>query len=137
MRKLPGGGLAITNIELSGIVVTRVIFHDVPRKIPGGAASVAEAETDLDTDTQQLLQQKLTKVLGSSRAYAIEFDPKTASKVPEAIEAMTKKGSHKTTFVAQSQLLANYLYEQHVGNVSKGLLCVIEIRVGSKRGIVV
>jgi len=97
---------------------------------------LADAETELDQRRTALLKQKLVLVLGSSRAYDVEFAEPSSSKVPDAVRAMTKKGATKAAFIESSRAIANYLFEEHVGNVSPGLLCVIEIRMRGSRGIV-
>jgi hypothetical protein len=77
----------------------------------------------------------LTVALNSARAYAVEFDPGSSSKVPDAVVAMTKKGASKAAFIKGSQELATYLFGEHTGNVSPGLMCVVDVRAGGRRGL--
>ncbi len=103
----------------------------------GSSPRLAEAETALDPGRMTLLKNKLIEVIGSSRAFDVQFaDPATSSKVPEAVRALTKKGTNAAEFVQQSSAVASYLFELHTGNVSAGLLCVIEVRVAGERGLV-
>jgi hypothetical protein len=112
-----------------------VIFHDVPRNNEAAAPILADVETDFDVPRTKMLKDKLVAALGSSRAYAIEFDAGSSSKVPDAIAAMTKKGSSKAAFIKNSQDLATFLFAEHAGNVSPGLMCVVDVREGGRRGI--
>src|SRR5438132_756134 len=116
------------------LTITQVIFHDVPRKADARAPELADVETTLDTKRTALLTQKLVTSLGSTRAYDIQFVEQSASRVPESVRALTKRGATKEQFINESRAIARYLFEEHVGNVSAGLLCVIEVRLRASRG---
>ncbi|HEY6251345.1 MAG TPA: nucleoid-associated protein, partial [Candidatus Angelobacter sp.] len=121
----------ITAQELATMVVRHVIFHDVPKvykSSTGVTPTLADVETDIDATRKALLRTKLTQVLGSQKAYPVEFNPKSASPVPEEVRRMTKHFDGKV-FVEASQKLASYLFEQQIGSISPGLLCVIDVAV--------
>lgn len=119
-------------------MVRHVIFHDVPRVVKSAAnlaPTLAEVETTIDATRKDLLKKKLIRVLSSTKAYPIQFNPKSASPVPGEVRLITK-AFHLKTFVESSQKLANYLYEQQTGAVSAGLLCVIDVAVGGNAALV-
>ena len=127
----------ITTQELATLVIRHVIFHDVPKvyKLTSGVEpTLAEVETDLDADRKGLLKDKLIQVLGSTKAYPIEFNPNSASPVPEEVRQMTKHYDSKV-FVEASQRLASYLFEQQIGSISAGLLCVIDVAISGMPAI--
>ena len=70
------------------------------------------------------LKTKLTRVLNSSKAYPVQFLATTASPVPTQVRQLTKSGYNSEKFIEASRQLANYLFEQHTGATSPGLLCV-------------
>jgi hypothetical protein len=128
----------ITSSELATMVIRHVIFHDVPTAVKGAAGvapTLSEVETDIDPPRKQMLKKKLTQVLNSSRAYPVQFRPGTTSQVPVEVRKLTIKCTPKA-FVESSQILANNLFEQHIGSVSPGLLCVIDVAVGGKSAII-
>jgi hypothetical protein len=128
----------ITSQELATLVVKHVVFHDVPNLIKtGGDATpiLAEVETALDAERKQLLKDKLVTVLGSSKAYPMQFNPATSSPVPAEVRKMTK-GYDGKVFIPASQKLAQYLFEQQTRAISPGLLCVIDVAVSGKSAIV-
>jgi hypothetical protein len=128
----------ITSQELATLVVKHVVFHDVPNlnKTGGDAApTLAEVETALDAERKQLLRDKLVTVLGSSKAYPVQFNPVSSSPVPGEVRKMTK-GYDGKVFIQASQKLAQYLFEQQTRAISPGLLCVIDVAVSGKSAIV-
>jgi len=124
--------------DLASITIRRVIFHDVPRNPRGGNAepTLAEDETRLDAARKQLLKKKLVQVLGSSKAYPIEFDSNSASPVPAEVRAFTLKNSSRSEFVVMSQKLAFSLFEQQHGGISPGLLCAMDVASAGFAGVV-
>jgi len=128
----------ISNTELATMVIRHVIFHDVPTAVKGAEGvtpTLSEVETDIDAPRKQMLKKKLTQVLNSSRAYPVHFRPVTSSPVPTEVRKLTLKCTPRT-FVESSQLLANHLFEQHIGSVSPGLLCVIDVAAEGKSAII-
>lgn len=121
----------ITAQELATLAIRHVIFHDVPKvykSATGVTPILADVETELDQDRKTLLKSKLVQVLGSTKAYPVEFNPNSASPVPDEVRRMTKHYDGKV-FIEASQKLANYLFEQQLGSISPGLLCVIDVVV--------
>jgi hypothetical protein len=52
------------------------------------------------------------------------------------VRALTKAHGNAKQFVESSRRLANHLFEQQLGSVSPGLLCVIDVAASSLSGIV-
>lgn len=127
--------MAIGPKQFIALSIQEVIFHDVPRNTEAAGPTLADVGTDFDVPRKKMLKDKLVGALGSSRAYAIEFDGAASTKVHEAVVAMTKKGAPKATFIKHSQDVAKFLFGEHVGNVSPGLMCVVDIRVAGRRGV--
>jgi hypothetical protein len=114
--------------DLATIIIKRVIFHDVPKKVRGGSAkpTLSDVVTPVDPQQKTHLKVKLTRVIGSKHAYPVQFLETSGSPLPGLTRHITKNGCTADQFVKATQTLANYLFEQHVGSVSPGLLCVIE-----------
>lgn len=128
----------ITNQELAKLAIHRVIFHDVPRNPRGtsGQPTLAEVETEVDVDRTARLKTKLTRVLASKCAYPVCFNPNSASPVPQEARSFTKQPHAAEQFVAMSQKLAKYLFEQQHGAISPGLLCVVDVCAAGLLGLV-
>jgi hypothetical protein len=118
----------ITSDDLATVVIRRVIFHDVPQKIKSGAAKpvLSDIETAVDATQKAHLKTKLTRVLNSTKAYPVQFLVGTKSPVPPEARTLTSAKCDAKTFIESSRSLANYLFEQHTGAISPGLLCVID-----------
>ncbi len=123
----------ITSEDLATVVVRRVIFHDIPQAVKGGPEkpTLSEVETEIDAPRKGHLKTKLTKVLGSKSAYPIQFSATPASPVPGEVRELTKHTGSAPSFVESSQRLANYLFEQRLGSISAGLLCVVDAMANS------
>jgi hypothetical protein len=128
----------ITSEDLARTVIRHVIFHDVPQKIRGGDAKplLSDVETTLDATQKAHLKTKLTRVLNSTKAYPVRFKNTTASPVPAEVRRLTKSAYKAEHFVEASHRLANYLFEQHTGATSPGLLCVMEVVASSMPSLV-
>jgi 37-kD nucleoid-associated bacterial protein len=124
----------ITSDDLATTVIKHVIFHDVPQKIREGQLKplLSDEETAVDAAQKIHLKTKLTRVLNSTKAYPIQFLSATASPVPVEVRRLTKAGYKADHFIEASHRVANYLFEQHTGAISPGLLCVIDAAVSGK-----
>ncbi len=129
----------ITAADLARLKIKRTIFHDVPNrpKILETKVILADLETKIDVGKAKILYDRITQVLGSKHAYTMHFSPAPATKVPDEVRAFTSKDRTTEEFISMSRELANYLFAQHTGATSPGLLCVMEVAVGQKRGIAV
>jgi hypothetical protein len=129
--------MAKINPDLSSLVVRRVIFHDVPNNSKKGSKqpTLAEDETEVDALHKTLLRNKLTKVLSSSHAYPVVFDPSSPSVVPGHVREFTDGGS-KADFVEVTQHMAKHLFDKQHGAISPGLLCAIDVTANGLRGLV-
>ena len=125
--------------DLARLKIKRAIFHDVPSrpKAEGGEPILADLETKISGDKARILYKRITQVLGSKHAYAMHFAAVPATQVPAELRAFTSKQHTSEEFVAMSRNLANYLYAQHTGATSPGLLCVMEVTIGPKNGVAI
>ena len=121
------------------MTVGNVIFHDVPNARGDGGTGVVLATdpTHLDAPRRRLLTTKLTKVLDSRSAYGIKFAAGTSSPVPSEIREYTTQGYREAAFVTASQRLATHLHQVQNRTISPGLLCVIDIVVDGRHGLVI
>lgn len=123
--------------QLAMTTIRRVIFHDIPRKVSGQEPTLSEIETTIDAARKAHLRTKLIRVLGSKSAYPVEFNQDSASPVPVQVRFLTHEHRNSAKFVTASQLMAKYLFEQHTGAVSPGLLCIIDLAIGGAQDAVV
>jgi len=67
----------------------------------------------------------------------MRFSAAPATKVPAEVRAFTNKEHTSVEFIAMSRELANYLFAQHTGATSSGLLSVMQVIVGPKNGLAI
>jgi hypothetical protein len=125
--------------DLAALSIKRVIFHDVPRNTKGQDAApvLSDIPTPVDAERIEHLKARMRRALGSRSAYAIEFNPKSPSPIPEIIRKHTAKTQTEAQFVKTSQVMATYLFEQQVGASSPGLLAVLDGRISGKPAIAI
>lgn len=127
----------LTNDLLATMTVRHVVFHNVPnQRGDGGPLILATRTTEIDAQRRRLLQMKLTRVLGSRSAYGIVFGTDDASPVPAVVRDYTATNHNGRQFVEMSQGLARHLNQVQHGAVSPGLLCVIDIVVQARHGLI-
>jgi 37-kD nucleoid-associated bacterial protein len=129
----------ISSRDLAQVTIRHIIFHDVPTIVRGQTLkpTLVDTITPLDAQRSAMLKTRLTRVIGSTAAYAVEFASGTASPVPAELRAITTSTSRVLPFVAMSQKLAQYLFQLQVGSVSPGLLCVIDIATGGRNTVAI
>jgi hypothetical protein len=128
----------ITSADLAKLRIHRTIFHDVPNKPRNKAISepiLADLETQIDAAREDMLRIRMTQVLGSRSSYPIKFAEGTGSPVPAEVRSYTTGSNTSDQFIEMSKRLALFLFEQHTGAISPGLLCVIEVTSGDRRGL--
>lgn len=128
----------LTNAQLATMSLRHVIFHDVPNQRGEGGTQVvlATVPTQIDASRRTLLRDKLTKTLDSRYAYGMVFQQGTSSIVPQAVRQFTSGGYNESRFVSMSQEVAKHLYQVQTGAVSAGLLCVIDMTVSNRHGLI-
>jgi hypothetical protein len=129
----------ITKDDLATTVIKHVIFHDVPQRIRDSEVTplLSDVETAVDATQKSHLKTKLTRVLNSTKAYPIQFRSATASPIPVQVRQLTKSGYKAEQFIEASRTLANYLFEQHTGAISPGLLCVMDAAASGQPCVIV
>jgi hypothetical protein len=120
------------------MVLRHAIFHDVPnqRGDGGGQVTLATDITPIDAERRRLLKTKLVKTLGSPHAYGMVFQPQPSSTVPGLVRNTTTGGYDEAKFIANSQGMAQHLFQVQSGAVSPGLLCVIDVVVENRHGLI-
>lgn len=121
------------------MTVEHVIFHDIPRRVPGGESApvLADGLTDMDARHKSMLKEKLTRTLQAKSAYDIMFNDESASPVPDNVMEITNARFNSQKFIVMSRRFAEYLFEQQTGQMSAGLLCVIWINVKGRRVVAI
>ena len=129
----------ITAADLARLTIKRAIFHDVPNKPRGveTAPILADLETTLDARRAHILHTRLTQVIGSKQAYPIRFSAVPATQVPAEVRTFTLADRPVQDFIETSRKLAEYLFAQHTGATSPGLLCVMAVTAGPKIGLAI
>jgi hypothetical protein len=128
----------LTNEQLATITLRHAIFHDVPNQRGGGGAQVTLATdvTPIDSDRRRLLKSKLIAILGSSKAYGIVFQAQPSSTVPGFVREITASNYSENRFIEASQAMARHLYQVQGGAVSPGLLCVLDMAMLNRHGLI-
>lgn len=129
----------ISNQDLSKVSVTNIIFHDVPvnTRKKGVGPLLTDQETGADSQRVPLLETRVRGVLGGGAAYPIEFLPGSASPVPDAVSLLVDKAAAPDCLIQQSRRMAAFLFDIQVGSVSAGLLCVLKVAAGARRGVAI
>lgn len=129
----------ISDSDLATLRIRNIIFHDIPRNSSGstGTPTLADAETEIDSSRSSMLKKRLVRTLGSRSAYEIQFSESSSSPVPAEVKDFTAKSHNIGKFIEMSQRLAQYLFDQQNGQMSAGLLCVMDIITGGRRGLAV
>ena len=122
-------------MNLRQLVVNRLIAHDVPKRlVKGGGESMTltQAESPLDPELRDYIQQRITGSLQSAGT-RVESDPDTESPVPALI--LDRLGDGSTEFVSMSQVMAQHLHMSQTGVNPAGVLCVAEVVMGTTPGL--
>jgi hypothetical protein len=122
----------ITTDHLAKLKIKHIIFHDVPKnpKTNQGSPTLADDETEIDSQRSTMLKNRLIRALGSKSAYEIEFNPESNSPVPDKTQHFTNGTYNMADFVDLSQEFAKFLFGEQTGQMSPGLLCVISVVSG-------
>lgn len=128
----------LTNDQLATMVLRHAIFHDVPnqRGDGGGQVTLATDVTPIDAERRRLLKDKLVKSLGSTHSYGMVFQAQPSSTVPGLVRNITTGSYNEARFIADSQGMAQHLFQVQSGSVSPGLLCVIDVVVDNRHGLI-
>lgn len=128
----------LTNVQLATMQLRHAIFHDVPNQRGEGGPEITLATdlTPIDAERKRLLRDKLVKSLDSRSAYGVIFQAQPTSPVPNHVRSLTETGYSEAKFVKASQEMAQHLFQVQTGAVSSGLLCVIDMVIGNRHGIV-
>jgi len=129
----------LTAADLARLKIKRAVFHDVPDRPKAVETKpvLADLETKIDAGKARILYDRITQVLGSKHAYGMRFSAVPSTNVPAEVRAFTSKEHTSEEFVAMSRALANYLFAQHTGATSPGLLCVMYVTVGARNGLAI
>lgn len=122
-------------IDLGLIHIDRLIVHEIPRRYVRAESSnneliLSEVESLLEDDVRNFFQERLVSTL--SGAYDVQFDPSTLSPVPQLVEGLL--APQPIDFVAASRDLAKHLHQSQGGVNPGGLLTLMDITIGHRRG---
>jgi hypothetical protein len=128
----------LTNEQLATMNLNHAIFHDVPNQRGDGGAQITLATdvTPIDAERRRLLKSKLIKSLDSTRAYGMVFQAQENSAVPRLVRESTAGNYSEPRFVQASQAMAQHLHQVQTGAVSAGLLCVIDVMMANRHGLI-
>jgi 37-kD nucleoid-associated bacterial protein len=129
----------ISHFDLSKVSVKNIIFHDVPVNAKNAIVQpvLTDEETVADAKRVPLLETRIRGVLGGGAAYPIEFQPGSASPVPQAVRLLTDPNAAADCLILESRKMASFLFDLQVGTVSAGLLCVLKVTAGLRRGVAI
>jgi 37-kD nucleoid-associated bacterial protein len=126
----------LTNEQLATVALRHAIFHDVPNQRGGAQVTLATDVTPIDAARRRLLKSKLTAILGSGKAYGIVFQAQPSSTVPGLVREITASNYSENRFIEASQAMAQHLYQVQGGAVSPGLLCVLDMVMLNRHGLI-
>ena len=122
-------------IDLGLIHIDRLIVHEIPRRYVRAESSnadliLSEVESPLEDDVRNFFQERLVSTL--SGAYDVEFDPSAFSSVPLIVKGLL--APQPIDFVAASRDLAKHLHQSQGGVNPGGLLTLMDVTIGHRRG---
>jgi len=124
--------------DLGRIRVEKLIVHEIPRHFVHSATPTApqlsDVESPLDQTVKNFFKEKMAASLGTA-SYEVEFDPSSTSPLPGLIGSLLSR--RPPGFVAASRDMATHLHQSQSGINPEGLLTVIEVRIGTVRGIAI
>jgi 37-kD nucleoid-associated bacterial protein len=127
------------NDKVAFLKVSRAIFHLIPVHKKGTdeiAPTLMEEETPLDSESTQLVQERVKTSLASPQAFEVEFNPNHLTPVRALVEEYFATPSPQL-FIDISQKLARTLHAVQKGYNSPGLLSVLHCTVGKEIGLVI
>lgn len=133
------GAEVMTSEDLARLKIRRIVFHDIPNNIRGGNKKPVFSDelTAIDVERADMLKNRLTRALGSKAAYPVEFDADTSSPLPAIVQKCTDGTVGNPAFIAATRQAGQYLFDIHTGNISPGLLCVVDVASESNSGLAI
>lgn len=124
--------------DLGQVRVEKLIVHEIPRHfvhaVTTTAPQLSDVESPLDQTVKNFFKEKMAGSLGTA-SYEVELDPTTTSPLPGWISALLSR--RPPDFVAASRDMATHLHQSQTGINPEGLLTVIQVRIGTRRGIAI
>ena len=119
--------MATKKIDLSTIVIERIIVHDIPRHQKGDysiAPNYSQKESKLTDGLRLFFKDKVVQALASDKAFKICYDDdNNESPISWLVnESLNSDGSMITV---HSKAIAKYLFEIQVGSNAAGILVII------------
>ena len=125
------------NVNLRSLRVLRVIAHEVPIRRKGTSGSQvihSAAESSLDPELRNYFRERILRSLRSA-GFEVTFVPSSPSPVPMLVFSHLRADFND--FIATSQSIADHLYMSQTGVNSPGLLCLVEVVIGTLPGLVI
>lgn len=122
-------------MTLGTFFIRAVIIHEMPKSLKGAPSvpTLSEAPSVLDDRNRNHFRERIARTL-TEAAFQIEYDPSSASPVPQLILDYFARPGNEDAFVDISKQMAAHLHSLHTGATSPGLLAVIEAVEGSSAG---
>lgn len=114
------------NLDLSTILIEKVIVHDVPQHKKQDFAitpNYSEQESKLSDGLRSFFKDKVVQALGSDKAFKICFDDANTSPAPWLVSEMLK--TNCKDIVTSTKSIAEHLFKVQVGNNAAGILVII------------
>ena len=124
--------------NLGSLRVTKIIIHDVPRRLvqqSGPGVTFSQVESTLTPESANYFREK---IIGSllSAGHDVRFICNSSSPVPRLLFEFINGGTG-SDFVCISQEIAQHLYDSQTGANSPGLLCLAEVSLESNPGVAI
>jgi hypothetical protein len=122
----------MTEIDLGQLIFEKIILHKVPTNSfkDSEALELSDVESPIDNEITNMFAKRLNDCLAKNY-YEVEFDLESESCVPELVINSLKDPS--SNFIDISREIARHLYKVQTGNISSGLLAVIQGSVSERR----
>jgi hypothetical protein len=122
--------------QIATLTISRLIFHDLPRKRAGIDTQpvLSEIDSELDPDITRHIRDSLTRTVGKI-GYEIQFKPTPFTSVPSLVRGYLAAPTTPASFVTLSRTLAESLFDLQTGAMSAGLMAVIECAVDGRPGL--
>jgi len=128
--------MAKKNMDLSSIVIEKLIIHDIPKrkKTETIDPSYSEQESDIADGMRATFKDKIVSALGSGKSFKICYDSKQTSPMSLYISELLANDSN---FVAHSKSMANHLIKSQNGINAAGILLVILGKISDQNACII
>lgn len=122
------------NIDLSLLVIERIIIHDIPKRKKADIdikPDYSEQDTEIPDGTKLMFKDKIISGMNSTKAFHICYDKNSDSPVPALVNDLID--SENDLFIPHSQKIADRLLNSQGGVNTAGILLVIQGRISDDK----